>query len=105
MGTKSLEGKTALITGASRGLGKAIALSLAEAGARLILASRDQPLLEQTAELARGLGTEAMVFRMDVTQENEIEELQKAVMQQLGTLQILKNNAAMNIRKPATPAT
>src|SRR5579859_2108439 len=105
MGTQRLEGKMALITGASRGLGKAIALGLAEAGAGLILAARDQGLLEQTAETARGFGVQALVFRTDVTLENEIEALQRAIAQQCGAIQILVNNAGMNIRKPATDFT
>ena len=105
MGTRSLEGKTALITGASRGLGKAIALGLAEAGARLILVARDENLLEQTAKSARALGAQALVFRTDVTQEAEIESLQKEVARQIGSIQILVNNAGMNIRKPATDFT
>jgi NAD(P)-dependent dehydrogenase (short-subunit alcohol dehydrogenase family) len=105
MGTRNLVGKTALITGASRGLGKGIALGLAEAGARLILVSRDQNLLEQTAEAVRVLGAQALIFRTDVTQETEIQSLQKEVARQIGSIQILINNAGMNIRKPATDFT
>jgi NAD(P)-dependent dehydrogenase (short-subunit alcohol dehydrogenase family) len=86
-------------------LGKAITLGLAEAGARVILVARDQALLDQTAENVRALGSEAMVFRTDVTQEHEITELQKAVARQFGAIQILVNNAGMNIRKPATDFT
>jgi NAD(P)-dependent dehydrogenase (short-subunit alcohol dehydrogenase family) len=102
MATGKLDGKTALITGASRGLGKSIALALAEAGARIILASRDKALLEQTAENVRALGSQALVCPTDVTQEDEITELQKVVAGQCGKIHILVNNAGMNIRKPAT---
>jgi len=105
MNSFGLDGKTALITGASRGLGKAIALALAEAGARLVLASRDLDQLNQTADAVRALGREALVFKMDVTDEAQIKDLEKAVGAQLGQIQILVNNAGMNIRKPTTEFT
>ena len=105
MGTRTLENKTALVTGASRGLGKAIALALAEAGARLVLVARDEALLEQTAQSARAHGVEALVSRTDVTQEQGIAELKQKVAGKFGTIQILVNNAGMNIRKPATDFT
>lgn len=105
MSARTLENKTALVTGASRGLGKAIALALAEAGARLVLAARDEALLEQTAEIARAQGVEVLVSRTDVTQEHEIAELKQKVTRQFKTIQILVNNAGMNIRKPATDFT
>jgi NAD(P)-dependent dehydrogenase (short-subunit alcohol dehydrogenase family) len=105
MGPRPLQGKIALITGASRGLGKAIALALAEVGVRLVLTARDQALLEQTAEAARALGVETLIHRTDVTQETEIAELKRAVVAKFGAIQILVNNAGMNIRKPATDFT
>lgn len=105
MGIRTLEGKTALVTGASRGLGKAIALALAESGARLVLAARDEALLEKTAELARAHGVEVLVSPTDVTQEQEIAELKQKVTGRFGTIQILVNNAGMNIRKPGTEFT
>jgi NAD(P)-dependent dehydrogenase (short-subunit alcohol dehydrogenase family) len=105
MSTQALQGKTALITGASRGLGKAIALAMAQAGARLILASRDIELLNQTAEGAFAFGSQASVFRVDVTNEEQIVELERTVARELGHVQILVNNAGMNIRKPAAEFT
>src|SRR5689334_4262948 len=105
MGTAKLQGKTALITGASRGLGKAIALGLAEAGANLILASRDKALLDQVAARARAFGSQVLIVPTDVTQERQIENLQKTVQGESGAIQILVNNAGMNIRKPATDFT
>ena len=60
MNERMLEGKTAVITGASRGLGKAIALALAQAGARVVLVARDLDLLNQTAESARNAGGQAL---------------------------------------------
>jgi NAD(P)-dependent dehydrogenase (short-subunit alcohol dehydrogenase family) len=105
MSTRSLEGKTALVTGASRGLGKAIALALAGAGARMVLVARDKELLNQTAESVRALGRQAFTFQTDVTSESQILELEKSVTRELGRIQILINNAGMNIRKPATEFT
>lgn len=105
MGKRTLEGKTALITGASRGLGKAISLALAEAGARLVLAARDESSLNETAQAARAQRAEVLVARTDVTQESDIANLKQTVVQRFGNIQILVNNAGMNIRKPSTDFT
>ena len=105
MSTAKLQGKTALITGASKGLGRAMALALAEAGARLVLVSRDLALLNETAAAARKLGAEATVYQADVTDETQVRQLEGAVVGQFGKLQILINNAGMNNRKPVTEFT
>ena len=105
MNTLKLAGKTALITGASKGLGKAIALALAEAGARVVLASRNLELLNETAAAVRKLGAVADVFQTDVSDEAQVRQLEKAVAETVGKVQILINNAGMNIRKPVTDFT
>jgi len=105
MSTARLHGKTALITGASKGLGKAMALTLAEAGARLVLVSRDLALLNETAAAARKLGAEATVFRADVTDEAQVRQLEEAAVGHFGKIQILINNAGMNNRKPVAEFT
>jgi NAD(P)-dependent dehydrogenase (short-subunit alcohol dehydrogenase family) len=105
MNTPKLAGKTALITGASKGLGKAIALALAEAGARVVLASRNLELLNETAAAVRKLGAMADVFPTDVADEAQVRRLEKAVAEKVGKVQILVNNAGMNIRKPVTDFT
>jgi NAD(P)-dependent dehydrogenase (short-subunit alcohol dehydrogenase family) len=105
MSTRKLEGKTALITGASKGLGRAMALALAEAGARLALVSRNLELLNETAGAVRRLGAEAAVFQTDVTDEAQVLRLEKAVAGEFGKVQILINNAGMNLRKPVTDFT
>ncbi len=102
MSTKKLEGTTALITGASKGLGKAMALALAEAGARLALVSRNLEQLDATASAVRELGADAEVFQADVTDEGQIGRLEKGVVEKFGKLQILINNAGINIRKSVT---
>lgn len=105
MNARGLEGKTAVVTGASRGLGKAIALALAKAGAHLVVASRDMELLNRTAENIRSFGSQATIFQTDVTDETQVREMEKAVAKELGQVQILVNNAGVNIRKPATEFT
>ncbi len=100
MSDKKLTGKVAVITGASKGLGRAMALALAGAGARLALVSRDRQQLKATAEAAHALGAEAKIFQTDVTQEEEVRRLEKEVIDGFGHVQILINNAGINIRKP-----
>jgi NAD(P)-dependent dehydrogenase (short-subunit alcohol dehydrogenase family) len=95
-----LEGKVALVTGASKGLGKAMALALAQAGAKLVLASRDEQLLTQTVAAIRAAGSEAEAFPADVSDESQVLALEKAVSARIGRVQILINNAGINLRKP-----
>lgn len=102
---QKLGGKVAVITGASRGLGKAMALALAGAGAKLALVSRDQELLKGTAAACQALGAEAEVFPADVTDEAQVVRLEKAVVSRFGKVHILINNAGINIRKPVTEFT
>ncbi len=104
--TQTLLGKIALITGASKGLGKAMALALAQAGANIALVSRDEAKLTAVAAEIRGSGGNASVFVADVTDEAQVAKLRAAVAAQFGgTLHILINNAGINIRKPVTDFT
>lgn len=103
--TKPLSGKTALITGASRGLGKAMSIALAKAGADLALVSRDAEKLRQVAEEARLHGTTVGVFRTDVSDEAQVEKLRQDVIARFGRIHILINNAGVNVRKPVTEFT
>ena len=105
MSEPKLAGKTALITGASKGLGRAMAVALGGAGARLALVARDLAGLKVTAEAVVQAGAEAEVFQADVTDETQVLELEKAVAARFGRIQILINNAGINIRKPATEFT
>lgn len=102
---KKLEGKTGLITGASKGLGKAMALALGAAGVKLALVSRDKDKLEGVAGEVRAGGGEAQVFVADVTREDQVGALEKDVQSAFGSLNILINNAGINIRKPITEFT
>ncbi len=94
---KTLDGKVALITGASRGLGKAMAIALAGAGAKLALVGRDMEKLNETAAEAGG---EAVAFAADVSDEAQVAALEKQVIARFGRVDILINNAGVNIRKP-----
>jgi NAD(P)-dependent dehydrogenase (short-subunit alcohol dehydrogenase family) len=100
MTTKALEGRVAVITGASRGLGRAMALELGAAGAKLALVGRDLAKLDETAAAARKAGAEAATFIADVTNEAQVRALEEAVRARYGHVDILINNAGMNIRKP-----
>jgi NAD(P)-dependent dehydrogenase (short-subunit alcohol dehydrogenase family) len=102
MNTKSLEGKTAIITGASKGLGKAMALALGDAGARVVLVSRNLDQLQETAGVVRKQGAQAEAFAADVKDEQQVRRLEKEVVDKLGRVQILINNAGTNLRKPLT---
>jgi NAD(P)-dependent dehydrogenase (short-subunit alcohol dehydrogenase family) len=105
MNKRPLDGKKALITGASKGLGKAMALALAEAGAQPILVSRDLEKLKATAAEVVERGAEAVVFQTDVTSETQVRELERQVIGRFGNIQILINNAGVNNRKPVTEFT
>ncbi len=100
-----LNNKIALITGASRGLGRAMAVALAAAGARIALVGRDAAKLEETAELIRGAGGDAQAFRADVTDEAQVAELERSVSERMGRVSILINNAGVNVRKNITDFT
>src|SRR5947209_10575289 len=102
---KKLAGKTALITGASKGLGKAMAMALGAAGAKVALVSRDRTKLEAVAGDICNAGAEARVVVADVTREEEVAAVEKDVAGAFGRLDILINNAGINIRKPITEFT
>lgn len=100
-----LTGKVALITGASKGLGKAMALALGAAGAQLALVSRGLEQLTDTANAVRKAGGVAETFRTDVTDEKQVLQLERDVARRFGKIQILINNAGINIRKSVTDFT
>lgn len=101
----NLTGKTALITGASKGLGKAMAVALAGAGARVVLVSRDTARLNDVAAGIRTNGGTAHVFTADVASEAQVAQLRDAFTADFGKLHILINNAGINIRKDVTDFT
>ncbi len=94
-----LNGRTAVITGGSRGLGEAMAKALAGAGAQIALVARDVKRLEQVHDAIGEAGGTAAIFSADVTEEKEVAALASSVQEQFGHPQILINNAGINIRK------
>jgi len=97
-----LAGKTALITGASKGLGKAMAIALSAAGATVALVSRDASKLSDVQTEIRNSGGKAEFFVADVASEAQVDKLEADVSAQLGKIQILINNAGINVRKNLT---
>jgi len=93
MRERRLEGKAALITGASRGIGKGIALSYAEAGSNLLLAARSMDDLEQTAREAREHGVRAETFEMDAYDLEQVYAAVDATSERFGKIDVLVNNA------------
>lgn len=99
-GLLKLDGEVALVTGGARGIGAATARLLASAGARVVVADRDEPAAaELVAELTRR-GASAQARRLDVTDEADVAEVFGAVRGAFGRLDILVNNAGIALRRP-----
>jgi NAD(P)-dependent dehydrogenase (short-subunit alcohol dehydrogenase family) len=92
----SLEGKVALVTGASRGIGKAIAAAFAEAGADVMLSSRKQDALEEAAAKIGTAGGQTAVFAANAGEPDQIAACVAATVERFGRIDILVNNAATN---------
>lgn len=90
-----LEGRVALVTGASQGIGRACAIELARAGASVALAARNQEKLEAVANDIKSSGGNAASFKLDVENEDEIKSVVKSVIAQFGKVDILVNNAGI----------
>lgn len=92
----SLNGKVVLITGASRGIGQAAAIGMAQAGADIAIASRKLPDLERVAEEVRGTGKKCLPVAAHMARIEEINNLVTKVLEAFGRIDILVNNAATN---------
>jgi len=88
-----LDGKVAIITGAGSGLGRAMAVKLAETGADIVAAARTQSQLDETAEAVRKTGRKCLIVPTDVTVSAQVNALAAATIQQFGKIDILVNNA------------
>lgn len=97
--TIDLSGKTAVLVGASGGLGEAMAAALADASARLALVARDAAKLETLRALLAGRGAECAVFTADMLDEGAVAALPAQIAERFGAPQILVNSAGTNIRK------
>jgi 2-deoxy-D-gluconate 3-dehydrogenase len=90
-----LDGRVAIVTGASRGLGRAMAVALAGAGADVALAARSQPDLDETARLVAATGRRALAVVTDVTAYAQVEALVERTVTELGGLHVVVNNSGI----------
>ncbi|MDH4180078.1 MAG: SDR family NAD(P)-dependent oxidoreductase, partial [Armatimonadota bacterium] len=98
-----LDGRVALVTGGNRGIGRAIAQALAEAGASIAVTSRDEARADKTAtEIAESTGQKCLGLALDVRDGKSVETTMGQVMSRLGGMDILVNNAGINIRESIT---
>jgi NAD(P)-dependent dehydrogenase (short-subunit alcohol dehydrogenase family) len=104
--TFRLDGKTALVTGGTKGLGLAMARALAEAGANIALCSRHADEARQAAaQISEATGRRAAGFEADITRSDSIARLAADIAGALGPVDILINNAGCNVRKPVSELT
>src|SRR5215213_9678708 len=88
-----LEGKVALVTGASKGIGRAVADALAAEGCRVVLCARGEEELEAAAEEIRAAGGDAHAVAADMSEANEVERVAQETVSRFGTVDVLVNNA------------
>lgn len=96
-----LEGKSAVVTGSSRSLGKDMALALAENGANVVVNHRDSAAdAEAVAKAIRAMGRRAIVIQADVTQQTQVKAMAEKALTEFGTIDILVNNVGTSTRVP-----
>jgi NAD(P)-dependent dehydrogenase (short-subunit alcohol dehydrogenase family) len=100
-----LDGRVAIVTGASSGLGVAFAQALAEAGADVVLGARRVDRLKETSRLVEAAGRRALAVATDVTRPEDCQALVDAAMAELGKVDVLVNNAGLGTAVPATRET
>jgi 2-deoxy-D-gluconate 3-dehydrogenase len=101
----NLNGKVALVTGGGRGIGRAIALALAHAGADVAISGRTLSQLQSTAAEINGLGRKSLTITADVSKLQDIENMVNATAREFGKIDILVNNAGINQRAPSIEVT
>ncbi len=97
----SLDDKTAIVTGAGRGIGQAIAVALAQQGADVAIASRTESELNETASGIRAAGRQAAVFALDLAERGAADQLINRAAETLGKIDILVTSSGTIVRKPA----
>jgi len=96
----NLDGKIALVTGGGRGIGRAVALSLAEAGADVCVTARTESQIEKTAEMIRAKGRSALAIPADATGAKAVNDVVDRTIREMGGLHLLINNAGTRVHKP-----
>ncbi len=96
-----LDGKVSIVTGASRGLGEAMAEALAEAGSHVVLAARSEEALNAVADNIRALGVKALVVPTHVEEDKQLDNLVERTLNEFGRIDVLVNNAGTTAREPA----
>ncbi len=99
-----LAGKVAIVTGASRGIGKAISILLAQSGSRVVLAARSEPQLKSVSEEISSQNGEALVIPTDLTVDKEMERLVQQTLKEWGSVDVLINNAGLGKVAPVVKA-
>jgi NAD(P)-dependent dehydrogenase (short-subunit alcohol dehydrogenase family) len=99
-----LAGKVAIVTGASRGIGKAISILLAQSGSRVVLAARSEPQLKSVSEEISSQNGEALVIPTDLTVDEEMERLVQQTLKEWGSVDVLINNAGFGKVAPVVKA-
>jgi len=95
-----LRGKVAVVTGGLRGIGRAIALAMAEAGAEVLIAGRSMERASHTQQAIHALGRQCVTLQADVSDEGAVQRMVAATIQHFGGLDILVNNAGIALFKP-----
>jgi len=97
----NLQGKTAIVTGGGRGLGEQIATVYAEAGANVVVCSRNEEACQQVSERLKEKGVRSLAFKCDVSNEEEINNVVNETLKEFGTIDILVNNSGTSWGAPA----
>jgi len=97
----SMRGKISVVTGGNRGIGKAIAVGLAEAGSSVVIAARDEAKSEETLAELKRIGVPAIAVRADVANREDLEAMVETVARELGPIDVLVNNAGIGFHADA----
>ncbi len=100
-----LTDQVVIVTGAGKGIGRALAVGAAEAGADVVVLARTEADIQETAGLIRDLGRKAFPIQADITKNEDIKEAVKQIEKEAGKINVLINNAGMNIRSKASEVT